>query len=42
MDKYGHIRTINLEYQLPHGMKNTNYVIDDIQYHIFEFILSIS
>ena len=29
------IRTINLKYQLRHGMKNFNYLMDPILYQIF-------
>ena len=36
-----HIRTINLKYQLQHGMKNLNYLMDHILYQIFKFILNI-
>ena len=31
-----------LKYQLPHGMKNLNYLMDHILYEISEIILSIS
>ena len=43
MEKYKkrHIKTINLKYQLQHGMKNLNDLIDRILYHIFKIILSI-
>ena len=42
MEKYkkNHIKTINLKYQLHHGMKNLNYLMDhisDIQDY-FEYI----
>ena len=36
------VRTINLKYQLQHGMKNLNYLMDHILYQIFKIILSIS
>ena len=32
--------TINSKYQHQHGMKNLNYLMDHIQYHIFKIILS--
>ena len=32
---------INLEYQLQHGMKTLNYLIDHILYQIFQIILNI-
>ena len=37
-----HVKTINLKYQLQHGMKNLNYLLDDILYQIFKIILNIS
>ena len=37
-----HTKIINLKYQLRHGMKNLNYLIDHILYQIFKTILSIS
>ena len=39
--KKSHMRTINLKYQLQHGMKNLNYVTDHILYQIFKIILNI-
>lgn len=36
-----HIKAINLNYQDHHEMKNINYLIDNILYHIFKIILSI-
>ena len=36
-----HIRTINLKYQLQHGMKILNYLMDHILYEIFKIILNI-
>ena len=36
-----HIRTINLRFQLQHGMKNLNYLMDYILYQIFKIILNI-
>ena len=36
-----HIRIINLKYQLQHGMKNLNYLMDHILYQIFEIIMNI-
>ena len=36
-----HIRTINLKYQLQHGMKNLNYLMDHILYQVFKIILYI-
>ena len=35
IQKY-HIKTINLKYQLQHGMKNLNSLIDHILYQIFK------
>ena len=35
------IRTINLKYQLQHGMKNSNYLRDHILKKIFKIILNI-
>ena len=37
-----HVRTINLKYQLQHGLKNLNYLMDHILYQVFKIILSIS
>ena len=37
-----HIRKINLKYQLQHGLKNLNYLMDHILYQVFKIILSIS
>ena len=39
--KKSHIRTINLKFQLQHGMKKLNYLMDDILYQIFKIILNI-
>ena len=36
-----HIRIINLKFQLRHGMKNFNYLMDHILYQIFKIILNI-
>ena len=36
-----HIRTINLKYQLQHGMKNLNNLIDHILHQMFKIILNI-
>ena len=36
-----HIRIINLKYQLQHGMKNLNHLMDHIPYKIFTIILNI-
>ena len=36
-----YIRTINLKYDLQHGMKNLNYLMDHILYQIFKIILNI-
>ena len=36
-----HIRTINLKYQLKHGMKNLSFKMDHILYQIFKIILNI-
>ena len=33
------VRTINLKYQLQHGMKNLNYLMDHIPYQVFKIIL---
>ena len=42
MEKYNsHIGTINLKFQLQHGTKNLNYLMDHILYHIFNIILNI-
>ena len=40
MEKYkkSHIRTMNLKYQLQHGIKNLNYLMDHILYQIFKII----
>ena len=32
---------VNLKFQLQHGMKNVNYLMDQIQYQIFKIILNI-
>ena len=34
-------KMINLKYQLQHGMKNLNYLMDHIMYQIFKIILNI-
>ena len=39
--KKGHMKTINLKYQLQHGMKNLNYLMIHILYQIFKIVLSI-
>ena len=36
-----HIRTISLKYQLLHGMKNLNYLMDHIPYQMFKIILNV-
>ena len=36
-----HISTTKLKYQLQHGTKNLNYLIDHILYQIFKIILNI-
>ena len=36
-----HTITMNLKYQLQHGMINLNYQVDHILYQIFKIILSI-
>ena len=36
-----HIRTISLKYQLQHGMKNLNYLMDHIPYQMFKIILNV-
>ena len=36
-----HIRTINLKYQLTHGMNNLSFKMDHILYQIFKIILNI-
>ena len=41
LKRKAHIITINLKYQLQHGMINLNYLIDRIPYQIFKIILSI-
>ena len=35
-------KTINLKYQLQHGIKNLNYLMDHILYQILKIILNIS
>ena len=35
-------KTINLKYKLQRGMKNLNYLMDNILYQIFKAVLSIS
>ena len=35
-------KTMNLKYQLQHGMKSLNYLVDHIRFQIFKAILSIS
>ena len=44
MKKYKkrHAIIINLKYQIQHGMKNLNYLIDHILYQKFKIILNIS
>ena len=37
-----HTKIINLKYQLLHGMKSLNYLVDHIQYQMFNPILSVS
>ena len=39
--KKSHTKTINLKYQLRHGMKSLNYLMGHILYEIFKIILSI-
>ena len=41
INKKNHTTTINLKYQLQHGMINLNYLMDHIQYQIFKTILTI-
>ena len=43
MEKYkkSHTKLINLKYQLQHGIKNLNYLMDHILYQIFRIILNI-
>ena len=36
-----YIRTISLKFQLQHGMKNLNYLMDHILYQIYKIILNI-
>ena len=36
-----HTKIINLKYQLQHGMKNLNYLLNHILYQIFKIILNI-
>ena len=38
---YKNIRTLNLKYQLEHGMKNLKHLVDHILYQIFQIILNI-
>ena len=40
--KKSHTKVINLKYQLRHGMKSLNYLIDHILYQILKIILNIS
>ena len=44
MKKYkkSHTKTAILKYQLQCGIKNLNYPIDHILYHMFNIVLSIS
>ena len=35
-------KIMNLKYQLQHGMKSLNYLVDRIRYQIFKAILNIS
>ena len=44
MEKYKkrHAIIINLKYQIQHGMKNLNYLMDHILYQKFKIILNIS
>ena len=37
-----HTKIINLKYQLQHGMKSLNYLLDHILYKIFKIILRLS
>ena len=37
-----HTKIINLKYQLQHGIKSLNYLINHILYQLFKIILSIS
>ena len=43
MEKYkkSHTKLMNLKYQLQHGIKNLNYLMDHILYQIFRIILNI-
>ena len=43
MEKYkeSYTRTINLKFQLQHGMKNFSYLMDQIVYQIFKITLNI-
>ena len=40
--KKSYTKIINLQYQLRHGMKNLNYLMDHILYQIFKITLNIS
>ena len=44
MEKYkkSHTKIINLKYQLRHGFKSVNYLMDHIVYQIFKTALNIS
>ena len=44
MEKYkkSHTIIINVKYQIQHGMKNLNYLMDHILYQKFKIILNIS
>ena len=37
-----HTKITNSKYQLQHGMKSLNYLMDHVLYQIFEIILNIS
>ena len=40
--KKSHTKIINLKYQLRHGLKSLNYLMDHILYQIFKIALNIS
>ena len=44
MEKYkkSHTKIIKLKYQLQHGLKSSNYLMDHIMYQIFKITLNIS
>ena len=41
MEKHKKLKTMNLKYQLQHGMTNLNYLMDHILHHMFKITLNI-